>query len=691
MGVGDRERYRALVEHAADVILMLDPDGRITYANLTAEERAGWPRTSIVGRNALDLIHPDDRSRAVESLHRALSSGPGNQDPFFARVRHADGRWLPVELVGNNLTDHDDVGGHVITMRDITDRDRVDRLLAETEANYRRIVETAEEGVWSFDTRQKTTFVNRRMAEMLGVTPEDMVGASAFDFMDDESRMEAVELIRRGAENPVAQRNEIRFRHRDGHDVWTLCSASPIVGVDGGIDGVVSLVTDITEQRAVEERLRYNEARLTNLFEVSSDIMAILEPDGTWHASPAGTRILGYPMGFDPDGGLLSMVHPDDMEVAGRGLDEVLSGTRGKHEPIRLRLRHLDGHYLWFDCTAENQIDNPTVRGLIIIARDITDQKTAEDAQIDAEARFRAAFERSPLGIALIDLEGVIIDANAAYSAMAGRTEEELVGLDMTLLVHPDDRERVIDEGTRRAFGESDTPPGPARLCHPDGRVVWTMSDISLVMKPDGSPDYMILLTADVTERIKLEERLEYQAYHDPLTQLANRARLHNLLETAWERRATTGQLALLFVDLDRFKQVNDSLGHVAGDELLLLVARRLERSVRAGDAVARFGGDEFVVICENIASRDEALQIAGRIRESLALTYRLSSGEATVFASVGIAIDDEQDTVDDLLRDADMAAYRAKDLGRNRVELAHRENGRRHDYPSQSPARSSR
>jgi diguanylate cyclase (GGDEF)-like protein len=217
------------------------------------------------------------------------------------------------------------------------------------------------------------------------------------------------------------------------------------------------------------------------------------------------------------------------------------------------------------------------------------------------------------------------------------------------------------------------------------------MNDVSLVTLPDGTPDYTIVLVADVTERIKLEERLEYQAFHDPLTALANRARLHSLLELAWANREEPGRLALLFVDLDRFKQVNDSLGHVAGDELLLLVARRLERSVRAGDAVARFGGDEFVVICENITSRDEALQIAGRIRESLARTYRLSSGDASVAASVGIAIDDEQESVDDLLRDADMAAYRAKDLGRNRVELAHRDAAPAKSYPNQSPARSNR
>ncbi|MGZ6979189.1 MAG: PAS domain S-box protein [Acidimicrobiia bacterium] len=691
MSAEESQRYRALVERSADVIFIHDGLGIITYANQTAAHRVGRDRSTLIGRNALDLVHPDDRNRAVESIHRTLATGPGPQEPFFARVRHAEGHWLPVELVGNNLLDDEDVNGVVVTMRDISDRDRIDRQLIETEARFRRIVETAEEGVWTCDAGLQTTFVNRRMAEMLGVTPEDMIGASVLEFMDDESRAAAAELIRRDAKDPVARRNEIKFKHRDGHDVWTRCSAAPVLDGDGDFDGVVSLVTDITEQREVEDLLRYNEARLTTLFEVSSDIMAVLEPSGHWHASPAGTRILGYPIGWDPEGGIFSLLHPDDAELATNALADVLAGTRGKHEPARLRLRHIDGHYLWFDCTAENHIDDPTVRGLIIIARDVTEQKVAEDAQVEAETRFKAAFERSPLGIALITLEGHIMDANAAFSEMAGRTEEELIGANLELLIHPDDRERMVREGAARLLGGSETPPSPARLLHGDGKVVWMMSDVSLVTSPDGVPEYTIVLGADITERKKLEERLEYQAFHDPLTKLANRARLRTLMEMAWERRTGTGRLALLFVDLDRFKQVNDTRGHEAGDELLILVARRLKGSVRAGDKVARFGGDEFVVVCEDVESRDEAVQIAGRIRESLARTYRLSSGEASVAASVGIAIDDDQASVDDLLRDADMAAYRAKELGRNRVELAHRESVATVRYPSQSTARSSR
>ena len=251
---------------------------------------------------------------------------------------------------------------------------------------------------------------------------------------------------------------------------------------------MVSLVTDITEQREVEEQLRYNEARLTMLFEVSSDIMAILEPRRHLAREPGGNPDPRLPDRLGSRGRHPLARAPGRPRARGqRRSSEVLAGTRGKHEPIRLRLRHIDGHYLWFDCTAENQIDNPTVRGLIIIARDVTEQKIAEDAQVEAETRFRAAFERSPLGIALITLEGHIIDANAAFSEMAGRTEEELIGVNLELLIHPDDRERMLEEGAARLLGElRRRHPSPARLLHPDGQVVWMMSDVSLVTSPDG-------------------------------------------------------------------------------------------------------------------------------------------------------------------------------------------------------------
>lgn len=686
----ERARLHALIEHASDVILMLDREGTITYMSAAAHAVLGYPQGDRIGTPALDLVHPDDCDRALESFLGTVESGGGIKEPLFVRVRHADGRWLPVEVMANNLVDDPAVGGIVLSVRDITDRERVDRLLAESQARYRQIVELADEGIWTIDDHAVTTFVNRRMAEMLGHRPEEMVGRSLFDFLDEELHPIVADGLER-AHQGAREQHELRLRHRDGRDVWTRMSTSPITAQDGTYEGAIALVTDVTQQRAVEEALRYNEARLSALFEASSDIMAVLGLDGSWHASPAATRILGWPTGYDPEGGLLSLVHPDDVALASTAVEEVLDGRRAKHEPVTLRVLHRDGHYLWMECTAENRVDDPTVGGIVIIARDVTERRAAEDAKAAAEARFRAAFERAPIGIAIVGLDGRIIDANPAFAEMLRRTRDTIVGHDGLEFVHPDDRERAVAQGTARAAEGRKDRPDPLRMVRGDGSVCWVLSDSQTVTHQDGSR-YVIALMADVTDRKELEDRLEHQAFHDPLTGLANRALLWATLDQAWDARRDGSYLAVLFIDLDDFKMVNDRLGHDAGDELLLLVARRLEQAVRAGDLIARFGGDEFVVVCEHLGSADEALAIAERVREHVARSYLLSAGPARIAASVGVALDAGQHTnIEDLLRQADRAAYLAKQSGRDRVELASRGRLPAPAYPSHSEARSSR
>ena len=236
-------------------------------------------------------------------------------------------------------------------------------------------------------------------------------------------------------------------------------------------------------------------------------------------------------------------------------------------------------------------------------------------------------------------------------------------------LVHPADRE-LLD---RLAPGEATGEPvsRTVRLVHADGHTVWVLADTSTIEHPDGSPAYHVALVADITDRKRLEARLEHQAFHDSLTGLPNRARLTDLLEVAWRNRSASGHLAVLFVDLDDFKRVNDERDHDAGDELLTLVARRLRAAVRGGDGVCRYGGDEFVVVCAEVEAPEVAVGLAERIRSSIEQPFLLASGPAAIGASVGVAFADAHPSPSDLLRAADRAVGRAKASGRNRVVTA--------------------
>ena len=418
-------------------------------------------------------------------------------------------------------------------------------------------------------------------------------------------------------------------------------------------------------------RTAYNTARLEKLFLASTDIITVLMPDGEWNASPAGTRILGHQPGYEPEGGLLSLVHPDDLERAAVALSEVAGGVRTQREAVRVRVRAADGEYMHFDCSGQDLTHDPDVGGIVIVARDVTGEQRAEDERADAEARYRATFERSPLGIAMIGLDGLVIEANDSLCRMVGRDQDALVGKTVDDIVHPSDRvplsEHLANQQTGALMRASET----IRLVHEDGHTVWALTDTSVIEHADGSPAYHVALVADITDRKRLEARLEHQAFHDSLTGLPNRARLGELLDNAWRDRSDDSHLAVLFVDLDNFKSVNDERDHDAGDELLTIVARRLRAAVRGGDGVCRYGGDEFVIVCQEVESSDVAIQLADRIRTSLSRPYLLSSGEVKIGASLGVAIASTHETPAELLRTADRAAGQAKEQGRNRVVSA--------------------
>lgn len=321
------------------------------------------------------------------------------------------------------------------------------------------------------------------------------------------------------------------------------------------------------------------------------------------------------------------------------------------------------------DITARIDTEQYLERSLLDLAR----LRAAESRLYAVEQQFRTVFERSPLGISIVGLDGRFIQVNEALLDMTGYVASELVGELADLLLHEDDKERVQREVITSLFkdnGEHVTLE--QRLVRKDGRERWVLSDSSVVRDGEATPLYLVTMSTDITDRKMFEERLAHEASHDPLTGLPNRSMLYELMQQSLartQRRDTT--LAVMFVDLDRFKQVNDEMGHAAGDELLDQVASRLRSSLRLGDVVARFGGDEFVVLCEDIGGDAGAEIVANRICAAMANDFTLADGVAHIGASIGVALSDGSEDTDALLRAADGALYDAKDAGRGRVVIS--------------------
>ena len=309
---------------------------------------------------------------------------------------------------------------------------------------------------------------------------------------------------------------------------------------------------------------------------------------------------------------------------------------------------------------------DPSVGGWVANLRDVTERKAQAAALNEAQEVFRHAFDDAPIGIGLVGLDGRIQRANRSMGVLLGRTKEELVGMAIGDLTHPDDREVSDDFRDRLSRNEIDFYRVEKRYLRPDGSAVWTALSVSLVRDIEGRPLYLIGQVEDINDRKLLADRLAFDAAHDVMTGLLNRSSFTDHVATAL---ADCGDrtVAVLFVDLDHFKVVNDSLGHAVGDELVVTVAERLRQTLRPTNVIARFGGDEFVVLCPDLADADGASAIARRLLDALAAPIALADDEVFVTASIGIAIARDGDTPETLLRDADVAMYRAKNGGRAR------------------------
>ena len=363
-----------------------------------------------------------------------------------------------------------------------------------------------------------------------------------------------------------------------------------------------------------------------------------------------------------------ALIHPDDRQAVRQ---QVLTALRDGHRyAVEYRIRHRNGQYRWvFERGAGFR--NATASAAPLITghiQDATTKKEAEAIYREAERRYRSIFENTIEGIYQSTQAGQFITANPAMARMFGydSPEEFMAGIKVIsndFYVDPSRRaeflERILKDGLIKDF--------ESQVYRRDRSIIWVSENVRVVKDANGGLLFFEGTVEDITERKLQETVAQYQATHDTLTGLLNRNALTTRLMEALERRAPNEYVAVLYVDLDQFKYVNDSLGHQIGDQYLRIVASRLSACLRSPDSVARQGGDEFIVLLEQLSSREEITQIAQSILTSIAQSWRVNEYEIHTTCSIGISIapSDAMDA-DTMLRHADAAMFRAKALGRN-------------------------
>lgn len=377
------------------------------------------------------------------------------------------------------------------------------------------------------------------------------------------------------------------------------------------------------------------------------------------YISPQVERLLGYGLSEWLDEGelWLHVLHPDDRERMTAADVHARATLTPLAEEYRMIAR--DGSVVWVSEKASVVEDEATGarywQGVMV---DITDRKRAEEALAVSERQFRSVFDAASMGLLSVDLAGRVLDANAVGERILG-----------------DLRGRPLFGGEAFeaiATGSVDRCEVEHLLPRADGSPFWCRTVMSLVRDSAGCPDHVTAMIEDIDERKRAEAALVHRSIHDSLTSLPNRE--HFLARLAEARRQAHGSglgVGVVFVDLDGFKLVNDSFGHAVGDELLVAIARRLQGAMRESDLVARFGGDEFLVLADRLDDPTDAGRLAWRLAGALRAPFAVAGRSIAVTASFGVAYSDETDRADeDLVRMADAAMYQAKERGRNRVAV---------------------
>ncbi|ONI83665.1 diguanylate phosphodiesterase [Saccharothrix sp. ALI-22-I] len=700
----DEQRRLRTVQRVAQIgSWEYDPDTGVTVWSESHYEMLGMrPGEVVPGAQAvLDIVHPDDYEMVASYwANRELD---GNPIDIVYRITRPDGqlRWIrgvaEAKLRSDGRTQF--ITGYI---RDITDQLRSDLALETERARLLEAQRIARMGSWSYEIASGAVHRSEVLLEMyaeIGVVPDDnllcgvhpedraAVGdlrrrllhatVGTADDQTDVGSADSRTVVRSaddraddGGNAKEGRTLEAEVRSEFGDRVYVCRARAEFEG--GEVSRLHGTIQDVTEARALERQLRDDRRRLADAQKAAQ--LGVWEwnlqtGDVVW--SDMLTALFGVPRDEATRyQTYLDLVHPEDRAW----VDDLWQQLATEEVPIQLehRIVRRDGKVRVFRSYGV-VVKGPDGRPLAVgTAQDITEQRAAETRMKRSSQRFADLVSLTPVGIGLFDEGEQLVDANDALCDLLGMDLEQLRGMTASQLTHPDDSGNPLPSISSMSASDAErTHKIPQRiLVRRDGVQVYCELHIALSVQDDGRRFWLIVFQ-DITERRRAAEALRHQATHDELTGLPNRALVKEMLGGLLES-PDRSKVAVLFCDIDNFKRVNDSLGHDAGDELLVALARRLEGGLPEGCTAARLSGDEYVIICENIDKVGGvdalATKVAGLLRTAVPVHGQL----VRVSASIGAAVPNgSRATGNDLLRFADAAMFEAKRSGAGRVSLA--------------------
>ena len=660
-----------VMQHVPTPIAYVTHEEVCRYANLATLRRR---RDEIVGRR-LDEVLP---AKVCERVRGCLAATRAGERVFYeSRFTWADGSAHYGRV--SFAPDHDAQGayrGAYVVLTDLTEHKQIEEALAASEKHFRLIIDGLSSPVLYVNKEWKYVFVNRQFPQWMAKRRDELEGRSVRDVVSPQAFAFIEPYVQRafGGEKVSYERDYV---WADGSVHPAMISFVPDVGDDGQVAGIFAVLHDLTEIRAAQAATAASERHFRLIADELAAPVFYLDQDEvfryvnrvqpTWLGKQGSEELMGR--------SLSEVLPPEAYRIGGPAARKALNGERSEYER---RFVWRDGSVHWGRVCYVPDVDPAgRVRGALGVLHDLTDVRHAQQALAHAHQVLSSHVENSPLAVIEWDPALRILRWSGQAQRMFGWSARQAVGRLVADAAPAAPGDAGAMDNMLRTLRSGAQRRTRATLHHVarEGHSVVCEWYSSVVVDEDGRPVSILSLVEDVTQRVSLETQLRAQATHDGLTGLANRRLFEDRLGQAIAKARRSGDmLAVLFVDLDGFKQVNDSLGHDAGDSLLVEVARRFGACVREGDTLARLGGDEFTVVIDPLRQMADAGLVARKLLDSLAPPFELAGTKVNLSASIGIGVF-PQDPADleTLLKCADAAMYEAKRAGKGRFSYAER------------------
>ena len=662
------ELYTKLVNAIPDIVVRTDLEGKILFVNNYTMLMSGYSREKIVGQNLLEFISSEDRERVIQDVQLMLESYRGPKEYNLVKK---DGSKIPIEVNGDVLRTEDGTPfGLVNVCRDISERKRTDMILRENEERLRGITQNMPGLIYRFYAKDNgeygLSYASGHLSEFFGGTTNlDDMFPFFLSHVHEEDKNRFLTSIKTAVETKTSWNFEGRIYTQSGEMIWFQGLSTPTRHEDQMMvfDGIL---LNITERKQAEENFR-------KVFMIAPNCIVISRlKDGLFIDVNKGYEdILGWKR--EKVIGTKSTEPPYKFWVDLSERDVMVADLRSGRDVLRREADFLrsDGS-MRTGIYSARLINIAGEECLIFVLQDITEQKNMEEALRQSEGKYRSILENIQEAYFEVDLAGNFTFFNDSLCRLTGCSRQELAGANYSDFSDTETSENVF-QAFNKIYKTKESNEGIDWLIiREDGTKRYVEASVSLKQDSSGNPTGFKGVIRDITERKHIEQELENMATHDILTGLPNRLMFSQLLNHAIQAaRRYQRQFAVLFIDLDRFKIINDTMGHEAGDQLLREIANRFRQSLRAVDVVSRLGGDEFIILVEEVNELNQIATLAQKILASTMKPVVILDNECRVTASIGISIfpiDGEDDQT--LMKNADIAMYFAKEEGKNNYQF---------------------